>query len=591
MCNGGTSSVNTTVEHVQPLVDDGFYVSETSPYEAYQCFEAGAQCVGGEVGGTSGGAYCSGGRHGLQCHACPLGQRAPPGGECQDCGSSGQSPILPLACIAGCFGLLLIYKLSTGKQERASSKTAILGMMSILLTNTQMFSIIVSFSVRRSSSFRHTFQWMEIFAFDLDTTTFSSCHFGHDSMGPKYLPGLFMPVVIIGVMMTFWAVSQILAHLSPQCEAMKMDQSINALGMVLMSLYICVCKAVFNIFECRQNPSAPDTLRSHDGFLCFGDEVQDMIPAAILGALIYVVVLNSVYIWVIVKAPSKYQDSASFRLRAHFLLYKWHPERWFWGILFLTRNLICSLIPSLTTDGSVQVLSMFVVMFTYFLASASCNPWRDELSNTHDLTMVGALLMTLVVSQALQVPSTMGSGWFAMLEAASSALFFAAAAGCGGMLLKHLVQELVLFREKRLSSPSSSEDLPNLMKSPTGQGSKGFGDFSGGIDGSRKLRARMSLSSTDEKVNDIYSTLTALSSWNGDDTLLEIVKQLEEELPTSDLRRLQWGMGIIGYHVLGDRSRKPSGIVLAPAACRNSRASTRGLPSVVPEVVGELAEV
>merc|ERR1711907_748603 len=101
-------------------------------------------------------------------------------------------------------------------------------------------------------------------------------------------------------------------------------------------------------------------------------------------------------------------------------------------------------------------------------------------------------------------------------------------------------------------------------------------------EGSRKLRARISLASADEKVNDIYSTLTALSVWNGDETLLDLVKQLEEELPTSDLRRLQWGMGIIGYHTLGDKSRKPSGIVLAPAACRNSRVSTRTRPSVLP---------
>merc|ERR1712226_1004981 len=96
----------------------------------------------------------------------------------------------------------------------------------------------------------------------------------------------------------------------------------------------------------------------------------------------------------------------------------------------------------------------------------------------------------------------------------------------------------------------------------SGEGSKGFGDFSASADDLRKLRKRISLTSSDEKVNDIHSTLQALSAWNGDDALKEIVKQLEEELPTSDLRKLQWGMGIIGYHILGDKSRKPSGIVL-----------------------------
>merc|ERR1711998_222875 len=105
----------------------------------------------------------------------------------------------------------------------------------------------------------------------------------------------------------------------------------------------------------------------------------------------------------------------------------------FWGMLFVFRNLACSLIPSFFTAGSAQVVSMFLVLFTYFLASATCSPWRDELSNSHDLIMVGALLMTLVVAQALQIPST-GGFWFCgvfisgegrsvLLEAASSFLF------------------------------------------------------------------------------------------------------------------------------------------------------------------------
>jgi len=206
--------------------------------------------------------------------------------------------------------------------------------------------------------------------------------------------------------------------------------------------------------------------------------------------------------------------------------------------------------------------------------------------------MIGALLMTLVVAQALQVPSTMGPGWFTLLEAASSMLFIGAAMVCGGVLVQYLLKEFVLFWETRkLSSSTASTDLPNLMKSSSGEGSKGLGDFSMTMDGSKKLRKRISLASADEKVNSIYSTLTALSVWNGDDTLLDIVKQLEEELPTADLRRLQWGMGIIGYHILGDQSRKPSGIVLSPAASRNSRASTRFRPSEVKEIQTEAAKM
>lgn len=582
-----------TIQHVQPLVKTGFYVSEDSPYAAYECVHARDQCVGGDV---TEGTRCGGGRFGLQCHACPDGQRAAPGGACEDCGANGQKAILPLAFIAGSFVLLLVYKLCTGKQEKSPSKTAALGLLSIMAINTQMFSIIVSFSMFNTANWEWTVVFDKFFTMDLDTWVSSSCHFGHKSMGPKYLPGLLFPVVTTGVMITLWVSSQILARASSRFEAMKMDQTINALGVVLMTMYISVCKALFNIFECRPNPSAPNTLRSHDGFLCFGQDVQTMLPAAVMGAMLYVGAFSTVFLWVIVKAPSKYQESESFRLRTHFLLNKWHPEKWFWGILFVTRNLLCSLIPSITPDGSVQVVTMFLIMFSYFLASATYSPWRDELSNKHDLIMVGALLMTLVVAQALQVEPTKTTpdGWFTVLQVTASLLFLSAFLICAGVLLQFLLKEAVLVWEKKKlsSSETASQELPNLMKT-SGEGSKGFGDFSASADDLRKLRKRISLTSSDEKVNDIHSTLQALSAWNGDEALKEIVKQLEEELPTSDLRKLQWGMGIIGYHILGDKSRKPSGIVLPPAASRNARVSTRTRPSeqLALDVKEELAEV
>merc|ERR1712151_238484 len=77
-------------------------------------------------------------------------------------------------------------------------------------------------------------------------------------------------------------------------------------------------------------------------------------------------------------------------------------------------------------------------------------------------------------------------------------------------------------------------------------------------------------SSSDEKLRDIFSTLNALISRpEGSDDLYGVVQQLGTELPAADLKKLQWSMGVLGYHVLGDRSKRPSGLALAPAIRRS----------------------
>lgn len=567
-CSGGKQTIKQSSWHAQPFIPAGYYVEPDNPYQAFKCNNAGAMCLGDFRTGVE---QCAGsGRYGRQCHACPQGHRARFAEPCSDCAVSGAFALLPFCIILLAVVLGVIYMLSSGKKDKSPSKTAMIGTLSIIAVNTQMFSIVVSLSVGWSGTFIRYLGWMEIFAFQMDGMTASSCYFGNDTLSPNYLPGLLLPVIVIGMMLVMWGLSQLLARTSSRFAPMKMDQSINALGMVLMTMYIAVCKAVFNIFECKTNPSAPKTLRSHDGFLCSGDDVVDMIPMAVLGALVYIIAFGALYVWVIARAPSAYQSDAGFRLRTDFLLRRWHPEFWFWGIFFLLRNLACSVVPSISTDGSQQILMMFALLLPMFIAQVRVWPWRDELANKHDLIMVSSLLCTLVIALALQAPTDNADSWPSFLEVLSTLTFVSAVIACLVILAHFLCTEV---RIQKASARRESLSMPTLMTSPEPTGkevslvvdSQGSKSWSGG-------RTSRGLESLDEKVLDIYKTLNALST--GDQTsLLDLVKQMGNELPTADLKKLQWGMGVVGYHVLGDMTKKPVGIVLAPAATRANSAS------------------
>lgn len=457
-----------------------------------------------------------------------------------------------------------------------------IGTLSICAVNAQMFSITVSMSVGWSKHFMQYYGWMEVFAFNIDGVTALSCYFGKESMQPNYLPGLLMPIFLAAMMVMLWGATQLLAKCVRRITPMKLDQSLNALGMVFMGVYIAVCKAIFNIFECRRNPSAPQTLRSHDGFLCMGDEVKAVLPAFVCGLLLYIIAFGAGYIWIIARAPAAFQNDAGFRVRTHFLLHRWHPEYWYWGIFFLLRNLLCSLVPSITPDGSKQLLLMFTLVLPLFVAQVRVWPWRDELANMHDLIMVAALLIIIVLGLALQVPVAGTSLWFSLLQIASSLTFIVALGFCLIVLAQALLTEMRIQKRQRQHScmenggESHSFPLPTLMMQDgsgknTPTNSETATTSSSGSRGMGKTRSGGSRSgpeSSDDKISDIYKTLNLLST-TGDSNLLELVKHMGQELPSTDLKKLQWGMGVIGYHVLGDMSKRPVGIVLNPVASRS----------------------
>lgn len=313
-----------------------------------------------------------------------------------------------------------------------------------------------------------------------------------------------------------------------------------------------------------------------------GDEVKAVLPAFVCGLLLYIVAFGAGYIWIIARAPAAFQKDPGFRVRSHFLLHRWHPEYWYWGIFFLLRNLLCSLVPSITPDGSKQLLLMFTLVLPLFIAQVRVWPWRDELANMHDLIMVAALLIIIVLGLALQVPVAGKSLWFSLLQIASSLTFIVALGFCLIVLAQALLTELRIQKKQRQHScienegESNSFPLPNLMMQDgsgknTPTNSETVTSVTTCSSGSRSMSKRVSRSgpeSSDDKILDIYKTLNLLST-AGDSNLLELVKEMGEELPSTDLKKLQWGMGVIGYHVLGDMSKRPVGIVLNPVASRS----------------------
>jgi len=211
-----------------------------------------------------------------------------------------------------------------------------------------------------------------------------------------------------------------------------------------------------------------------------------------------------------------------------------------------------------------------------FVAQVRCWPWRDETTNKNDTITMCSLLCTLVIALAIQARAT-DVIWVSALSAFSLVMFLVAVLICF-VILAALVR-LEWSSPRGGAAGETSQGLPTLMLSQRPSDKVIRPVFDTSEDASRETKpsersmwyasTRNSMGSG-ARIAEIFQIIKDLSQWQEDDAVLgEIVQQLGSELPTTDLRKLHWGLAIVGYHVLGDQSRRPRGVALSPVTRRS----------------------
>jgi len=571
-CSGGKQTITGTDYHAQPVLQQKFYASEDAPYEAYECFEAGELCTG------SGEAQCGGGRKGLQCYACDFGLYADFGDACHECmPPSSKFVLLPLAVFLVFPLLLFVYRATSRDRARYTARTALLGTMSMLVSFSQLYAILGSVSITWCEPLNTIFSYLVVLLFDVRMLG-PSCYLGYSPYYALYLPGVTVPVILVTAMFIMWSFSKV-----SRCMEINRDNAVNTLGTVFLALYVGVCKPVFGIFECRGNASAPDTVRMHDGFICFPSaELTSTLPIAVICILVYVVGFVCLYLWVILRAPQKFLASSSFRMKFRFILSRWHPSCWFWGIFVLFRNVLCSLVPSMTADGMLQMLLLIFIIYPVFVVQVRIWPWRDEIANKQDMVLSAALLLTIISGITLQAQNIQEVK--SILVVMSVFSLFAGFLMCllivgqfGTAMLLNGSAAANLGRRGRknsgTSSSGSSSSLFSVQRSSIDIGSTSQPRLTTLLAGVRNswaakpdpMRASCSISSSEEIGSGIYQTLQGIADLRdqyGDDQVSRLVNKFVAEVPEFDLKRLAWFSDMLAYNLLGHDHRQPKGITL-----------------------------
>jgi len=166
---------------------------------------------------------------------------------------------------------------------------------------------------------------------------------------------------------------------------------------IVYTFYIGISSLSLSLFRCYEHPNGETSLVEAPSVLCGSDQWTQVIVFAILAILIYCVGVLGVFIWVLWVAPERFTNP-KFQLRWKFLLMKFRPDVWWWGIAFLVKGVAVNLPFIFFVEGAAQLYWMTATVLAYSWGLVAFFPWRARAANGLEVMICGSLLMLAALS-------------------------------------------------------------------------------------------------------------------------------------------------------------------------------------------------
>ncbi len=380
-----------------PQVNPGFYTRSSEPLSVYLCAGADTKtCPGGPP------ATCGGGLQGLVCQECPDGQ-APLDGVCTKCDSSPSVLIYVVLPVAFCILALIMFK--TGN-DTVTVNVGVLLMVSVLLglfvTTMQALALLPGLSIewRSQGTF---FSGFKFFLGNPDAWSGSirlSCALSDKPLG-RYLFSCLLPVLCVLAVLVVWGMSRAVAKVLRK-EGWNINIMCNTLGLLLQTIFIGLAVLVVQPLRCYKHPNQKSSMTSFPQILCWGEDDMHttLVVVGIILGLFYVIPFLALCIRATVQAP-KSVDPVGHYQRWRFLLFRFRADVWWWGIVFLFRQLALAFSCCIPAD-SPQWQITYIAMVTTFYLIGLCwkQPWKNKTLNRVDLCSMLVVNFIIISSSA-----------------------------------------------------------------------------------------------------------------------------------------------------------------------------------------------
>ncbi|CAE8604277.1 unnamed protein product, partial [Polarella glacialis] len=388
-CVGCPQGIDCPGGNDMPLQQAGFWAEvvneESREISVFNCRNS-LECVNGAFGS------CALGRQNRACNDCK-DYHYKETGVCKECGEGDKMPFIGLAvCLVG-LGILLTVFLKVDLSKQRLSYLTVIMTGGQLITAIQALGAIRQLAIIWVEPVKSVMDALSFITLDIDVMK-ATCFMQSDNVAVKFIMQMLAYPFLLTILLVAYGLSQF------SREPVSMDSLWNLNGTILFVLFISLTLSMLMPLQCILNPNGTSSVAANPGIICWdsGDHVV-LTFLAVLGMLIYPVSILSWSLWVTLKYPSRVASGAGLTLniRYRFLFGRFRPERYYFGTLYLVRNLCVTLVPVLFSNiPALQVVVMGAVLQVFAAIQAMLWPWRTTSSNVSDISISLFLVIVLL---------------------------------------------------------------------------------------------------------------------------------------------------------------------------------------------------
>ncbi|CAK9010580.1 unnamed protein product [Durusdinium trenchii] len=371
----------------------GFWVdvvdAERKVLSVFRCRNV-LECPAGPLGG------CASGREGRACNNCESWYQPSNDGTCDPCEGVDALPVLWVI-----LGVLLLSFLTWAFAQTSLARQR-LGQVTVFLTAGQVIVLMQLMAALKSLEFQWAgpavpvLQALSLLAFDLDFMNLG-CVVANDGPTLSFFSQLMAyPVFSVCMLLVWWCMTKC------QRGIFKGSELLNINGLVLMTLYVTLTIVSLLPWQCVRNPNGTLTMQTQPGVVCFdSDEHTGLLALSALGMIMYPIPMLAVSIQATVMYPSYVASGQGLVVvnRYRFIFERFRASRYFFGVLYLVRNTLLSLIPVVLANfPSVQVAMLACVMLMGVIIQMRAWPWRTQVANLTDMVFSSGVVLFLVIA-------------------------------------------------------------------------------------------------------------------------------------------------------------------------------------------------
>jgi len=393
----------------RPQVLPGHYTTKNKPLSVYLCHPSRGKgnCPGGDP------QVCNENLAGLTCASCEAGWFIK-GDKCIKCDNQNAA-VLVIAPLIGILICMVTYY--TGNRQLEANSTVMLGcgcVFGLIVTVMQIFATFDQMTVPWPGGVKDFFGGAKFFVFNPSVLS-AECMLGGSNPVNQYLVRFFLPtavVVAMAVSYAFFAALDCLKML-PERLRWKLAKVINSTFQIYNAIFIALTAIAAAAFQCYSHPNGKSSLVQYPSVLCGSDDQNSIVAMSVVLLVTFVVPFIGVQVWAnyyALRIRANLVQSKLHTTRVRFLMYRFRPDVWWWGIVLTIRQLLLGFAQMLKPDDPhAQCVFIITVLTIYIMGACFFWPWKTDELNLLDSVSMGLILIFVAASSSF-IPKSSSSG-------------------------------------------------------------------------------------------------------------------------------------------------------------------------------------